>query len=246
MSENPDNLMRLVLSVKAVRWRAEDPDSHEKDEGFRKIRPKVLERDKHTCKGCGFKSESWQEVHHLDDDHANNNLLNLVTLCSFCHMTQHIGLAGQKGEASLIWMPELPQYAINHLVRSIMVAETSAKESLNNKEFQDIAQAAAVLRAKLTAREVDAKRLIGTSSAAVLGDVLLRLAAESGDKFYPRREMLLDGIRLLPRGVRKGEDNKDIMAEMLKAWMTAKGGPYAVGRSVKEWRHLLSQIIGGR
>ena len=40
-------------------------------------------RDKHTCQICG----DWKyvEVHHKDGNHKNNDPINLITLCPFCH-----------------------------------------------------------------------------------------------------------------------------------------------------------------
>jgi 5-methylcytosine-specific restriction endonuclease McrA len=57
-------------------------------DAFERVKPKILERDHHTCRKClrtpagdGIKLE----VHHLDLDGSNHTPDNLITLCSFCH-----------------------------------------------------------------------------------------------------------------------------------------------------------------
>lgn len=40
-----------------------------------------------VCQRCGFIPEDLcqLDVHHMDGDHENNNLTNLITLCANCH-----------------------------------------------------------------------------------------------------------------------------------------------------------------
>ena len=232
--------LKLVLSVKAEKWRAEDPDSYEKDEAFQAVRPRVLKEDDFTCRACGFRADKWQEVHHINDDHSDNSITNLATLCSFCHMTQHIGLAGKNKEALLVWLPEISQPSLHHIVRAILVAEYEG-----NKPGADkiTAAAAKALKDKLLSRESDAKKIIGTSNPEVLGDILWRMANESGNRLYPRREMMLNGIRLLPRGVRK-DGNKDVMSEMVQTWISPPKGVYSGSRGSKDWKRLLTATVG--
>ncbi len=50
---------------------------------------KVFERDKFTCQKCNFQnlSSNELEIHHINQkvDGGNENLTNLITLCSICH-----------------------------------------------------------------------------------------------------------------------------------------------------------------
>lgn len=99
-----------------------DSTSVEADQSFKMARKNVLERDKKTCRFCGFRAEKFQEVHHLDDDHHNNALNNLVTVCSLCHMVHHVGLAATNGTGFLAAIPELTQVEINQIMRTVHVS----------------------------------------------------------------------------------------------------------------------------
>ncbi len=53
------------------------------------VRKKVLERDNFTCQKCGFQDKTIQniEIHHIKPKifGSDDNLDNLITLCSICH-----------------------------------------------------------------------------------------------------------------------------------------------------------------
>ena len=51
------------------------------------VRALVFNRDKNTCQMCS--SEGNVLIHHLDKDDMNNELTNLVTLCTKCHLKLH-------------------------------------------------------------------------------------------------------------------------------------------------------------
>ena len=124
-------LQSLKLAVKRTAWR---PAGHyESTHGdWTRIREQILSRDKHTCVYCGFASEKYQDVHHLDGDHDNNIPENLVTACMFCHSTQHIGLCGKEGRGQLIWLPEMSQAALNHAVRWLELGPYAKPEVISH------------------------------------------------------------------------------------------------------------------
>lgn len=78
-------------------------------EGFQKRETSYTKLDfykknlkKDYCEECGRKKESVKlEVHHIDDNHSNNEETNLQTLCSSCHKIAHYKLGrvrqGEKG-----------------------------------------------------------------------------------------------------------------------------------------------------
>ena len=69
---------------------------------FREMRPLIIERDGFACLACKAPEQTfellWQDqfvtrtnlaVHHLDENPANNDPSNLVTLCGTCHAVHH-------------------------------------------------------------------------------------------------------------------------------------------------------------
>ena len=63
---------------------------------FRNIKHSAWARDKQICQECGYNfkdsvntGSKKMATHHIDGDPKNNNLKNLVVLCSGCHMKMH-------------------------------------------------------------------------------------------------------------------------------------------------------------
>lgn len=217
----------LVLSARRATWRGEDEASAQADERFKAVKPKVLKRDDFCCAFCGFKSRKWQEVHHRDGDHHNHDPRNLVTICSFCHMVFHIGRVGLAGEAELIWLPELRQAELNHMARTCFVGMRT--KGLTNEGAEGVFSG-------LRIRAEEARRRLGTSDPADLGEALLALD-ESG---YDKRAEVLDGLRLLPLG-RKYVGERDIFPKMVDFWIS-KQGPYGASRP-KQWRAMAAKLV---
>lgn len=218
----------LVLSVKAANWRNGDDLSADADDEFHHVRLQALQRDSYTCRFCTFKANSWQEVHHLNDDHADNRLANLVTACMYCHLCQHIGLAGKMREATLAWIPEIPQDRLHHIVRAIQVVERWAEMAPVRREqpqMIDVAMrmagAAKALRSKLVAREADAGRHFRTHDPVELANALLSMPETK----YGQRAEFLNGLRLLPLG-RRDKNGTDKMSEIVDTWL-GTGGAFA-------------------
>jgi len=51
------------------------------------IRKVIFERDHNTCQRCGTSNHLL--IHHFDDDDRNNELMNLILLCTPCHLNLH-------------------------------------------------------------------------------------------------------------------------------------------------------------
>lgn len=62
-------------------------------------RKKILERDGYKCSRCGISRELC--VHHIDQNSANADYSNLITLCRYCHKKTH-GVVVVFGEYRLI------------------------------------------------------------------------------------------------------------------------------------------------
>jgi intracellular multiplication protein IcmJ len=237
----------LFLSVKATNWRMNDRGAQEADLEFQGARKKALDRDNHTCRFCGFRNNKWQEVHHFNDDHHDNRLENLITTCPFCHMCQHIGLAGARREAILIYRPELTQVQIHHLVRTALVADAhheslkaedqtgAPKRSPNLKLAAEAAEMGKSLMAALRSSADGARGMLGTSDPVDLANAMMLLP----DEAYARRRESLAGIRLLPLGVRNN-GSENVMTTMIDSWRTG-GAPYG-NLLPNTWKTLISQF----
>ena len=209
----------FFLSAKRSTWRADDEMRAATDDSFKQIKQKILKRDDHSCFFCGFKSLRWQEIHHFDSDHYNNSPENLTTICIFCHMVFHIGRAGLAGEAELIWLPEISQAALSHLARNIYVGLRAKGPT---------ATASEAVYSALRIRAEDARRRLGSSDPADLGEALLAV----NEKTYDRRGTVLEGVRIMPLG-RKYVGDKDVFAKVVDYWISPQG-PFATMRP-KQW-----------
>jgi intracellular multiplication protein IcmJ len=233
----------LFFSVKTKNWRMDDQDSEAADAEFKQVRNKVLQRDGYVCAGCGFRSTKYQEVHHRDDDHANNDPKNLITACSFCHMCQHIGLAGMKKEAVIIWAPEFSQADIHHIVRNALVAKRNYEivkkdmQAQTNKvkasRFMDDA-ASAIMNSLMDRMEEADSRL--SSDPAIVSDALMML----DDVIYDKRADFLSGLRLLPTGQRM-KNGQNEMDKIVDGWLET-GGPYN-GLQPTSWKTVRDGVL---
>jgi len=184
---------------------------------------RTLQRDDFTCRFCGFRSEHYQRI--VPYEQAGDP--PFATACGFCEQSFMLDRTGLAGAAVLIWLPELSQAELNHVVRAVYVARAS-KNTLT-------ASATRTLDA-LMARRADAKKRIGSDDPLLLATVVHEsLSSEE----FNAVEGKLDGIRLLALEkhlVRtpKGESNQ--FQQMIKYW-TSPGGPYA-RLPVEQWADL--------
>lgn len=166
-------LIDLSVRVKRATWRLNDQQHNSiVNDQFAANRLHALERDDYTCRGCNFMSlptktgSSFQEVHHLDDNHKNNDVNNLATMCPLCHQVFHIGAAGMTSGGTIVWLPEMTQAELNHLARSLFIAIYS------NSEFSGSARA---LYASIESRAMYVEDVFaaGASDPAFFGQAFL-------------------------------------------------------------------------
>lgn len=188
--------MDITLSVKRGLWRDGDSDAESSDKEFSIIRPRVLERDTYTCRFCLWKAEKWQDVHHLNDNHSDNRMENLVTVCRICHACFHIGLAGDNGKGGqIIFLPEVSQVELNSFMRAMLVVDRIG----TGQERADVDR----MRKALLERTAPVFDQWGTSNPTDFANHLMRLSQER----YDAREALLRPLRLalLPLSPMLGE-----------------------------------------
>lgn len=178
-------VLDLVLSIKRGVWRRDDTQSESADRDFAAVRPKVVARDGSRCTACGLQAEM-QDVHHLDDDHANNSPDNLATADPLCHGVHHIGQVGLAGEGRLIYLPELSQVDVNHLQRTCFIALEIGEQG--EKEM-----AAAILKRLLARAKVVENSPWQTSAPADFAGALKKV----GEEEYAKRGQSMEGLRLV-------------------------------------------------
>lgn len=128
------SLASLSLGIKRKEFRANDASSKHADGIFETRRETALRSSGYRCVRCGYESvtetkggkKSRLHVHHLDDDHHNNEPSNLAPHCSLDHAYHHIGCDAPTSGGSVGWAskmrigyaPELTAEDLNHLQRA--------------------------------------------------------------------------------------------------------------------------------
>lgn len=185
-------------------------------EDLRQLKLKVFERDDHKCQCCGFVSEKYHEVLHKDMNPKNFKMDNLVTTCVFCHQIFHLENVVDMRSGVLIWLPEIGQAALHHIVRALYVARVT------QGPMADAARAALDV---LMNRREQAKARIGSDDPALLSRVMAEFME---DREYQARDKKLDGIRVLPldrRIIKEGDLEFNQFPQILAYWRSRKG-PY--------------------
>lgn len=148
------HLEPLVIGIKRGIFRANDAGAKAADIVFETTRELSLRKAAYRCVRCGYESsdskkpakKSVLHVHHMDNDHANNEPENHQPHCSLDHAYHHIGcdaptLGGSKGWASqmrIAYIPELPAEDLNGLQRAIGAALSSPQEKAAAEEMIDL------------------------------------------------------------------------------------------------------------
>jgi len=187
---------------------------------------KTLRRDDFTCRFCGFRAEQYQRVVPYEGEDPP-----FVTACSFCELCMMLDRAGLTGAGTLIWLPEIGQSELHHIMRAVYVARAAKNE---------LADAAARTLEALTARRADAKKRLGSDDPLLLATAMHESLT---DEEYSQATARLEGIRLLPlekRLVRTHKGDINQFPQMVKYWCSP-GGPYA-RLPVQQWAELFKMI----
>lgn len=197
------------------------------------LKTRIHERDDHTCRCCGFRSEKYQEIHFLNNNKSDLREDNLATVCIFCHQCFNLDQVNDMRSGALIWMPEISQEALHHIARAIYVARISQGPT---------ADAARQALETIINRRKEAVARIGTDRPYILSMVLRDYL---GAKHYAARDKKLDGIRLFPldRRIIKEADLEFNQFPQILAFWRSKKGPFG-GKSPPQWvniYHALSE-----
>lgn len=179
----------IVFSVKRKVWRQDDENMESANAEYQKKRPSVLVKGLYKCMFCGYRSKS-TEVHHLNDNHADNSDENLGIADPLCHGTQHIGQVGSQKQGVFINIDGIPQAEFNHLQRTIAVV-------LEIGTDQEKADARALLQ-HLASRSELVSAEWGSANPSDFGNALLTLRQEDFDK----RQGAFTNLALLYKPVR--------------------------------------------
>jgi intracellular multiplication protein IcmJ len=201
------------------------------DEG--EFRAKIQARDKNTCRFCGFKSGKYQQVHFLNGNKRDYRPDNAATICLFCAQCFALEQVGAMRSGLLIWLPELGQGALHHVMRAVFVARISPGV---------MAEAGRQAFEALQARREEARARLGTDDPGLLGTALQDYLEEGP---YAKRKAKLDGIRLLPmdRRVIKEADMEFNQFPQILAYWRSKDGPFS-GALPATWAESFQEIAG--
>jgi len=198
---------------------------------LQELKSEVWARDDYTCAYCGFRSKKYQEIDYKNGNSFDNSLSNLITTCIYCHQSLNLDIVAKMRSGTLVWLPELSQIELHHLVRAIYIARVAQG---------DIADAARLALDALLARKDDAKRILGTDDPALLSFILQDFLE---DKLYSKREHKLEGIRLLPldkRIIKDGDLEFNQFPQILAYWKS-KDGPYG-DFSAEQWLEKFTSL----
>lgn len=208
----------LVLSVTRPTMRIIPHVGHgdRKDAALAAARDDVLGQPRFSrrCVFCNYqfgRVADECELFHVDGDHGNDRIDNLVPACLYCHAPAHLDLATKRwpdNPGQMIWLPELTQAELSSLMQAIVFALSvqntassgaSAPASMESLCGLSIAPYSVYMRLAARSAQVEApvpgaaKVREGLSQPAVMARVL----AAMNDDDYAQRDRLLAGVRYL-------------------------------------------------
>lgn len=91
----------------------------------------VKKKANYKCHFCDFKDNKYLEIHHLDGNHFNNEMNNLVAACTLCHRQHHLLWLSinNHAELGLGKLNFLPQTELNHIQRIAIVKSNDEEYS---------------------------------------------------------------------------------------------------------------------
>ncbi len=185
---------------------------------------KALERDEFTCRFCGFQARQYQRV----VPYENAGQPPFATACTFCEQCLSLERTGMMGAGVLVWLPEIPQADLHHIMRAVYVARASS--------VAELSAAATRTFDALMARRAEARKRIGSDDPLLLATIMFEAL---DDAEYDKSAAKLDGIRLLPLDkyvVHARTGNVNQFPQLVKYWRSPQG-PYGK-LPVEQWSDL--------
>lgn len=195
------------------------------------LKAKIFERDKFSCRFCGFTSKKYQEVHFLNQNTRDHTEKNLVTACIFCHQCFNLEDVSTMKSGVLLWLPEIGQAELHHIARAIYVARISQGP---------VAEAARKALDTLMTRREEVKTRISTDNPYILAMVLRDYLSPA---HYALREKKLKGVRLFPldRRIIKEADLEFNQFPQILAYWRSKDGPFG-GKTPPQWISIYKDV----
>lgn len=82
----------------------------------------ILKNHEYRCYFCGFLDPLFIEPHHLNGDHADHSVGNVVPACTLCHASHHLFAISQNQSAIFgLFKDNITQTNLNHLQRLQLV-----------------------------------------------------------------------------------------------------------------------------
>lgn len=178
-----------LFGVKRQMWRKDDEHAHLADAAFAPVRDSVIKRDNYTCRYCSFKAAKYQEVHHFDNNHSNNDPNNLLTVCNLCHQVHHIGVCGMRNAGFLAAIPELTQTEVNHIARAYFVTQVISNDQNTKDKLTGLY---ALMRAR--ADTLKSAFSVDISSPLLFAEIL----SVCDEDMFNKRATLMESLRLVP------------------------------------------------
>lgn len=178
------------------------------------LKNQVFARDAHACRYCGFVSFKYQEANFIGSSATDTGAQHYATACPFCYQCFHLDKVERMQSGTVVWLPEIGQAALNHIVRAIFVARISRGP---------MADAARDAMEALMSRKAEAVNRLGTDSPRMLATVLQDFFE---NKEYRLRAAKLKGFRILPldrRVIREGDLEFNQFPQVLAYWRSKDG-----------------------
>jgi hypothetical protein len=161
------------------------------------------------CPFCGMRSGGWQRL-----VAAPCRGHDCAAACVLCYLCRHLERARIDDEATVIWLPEMSQPALNVTMREIHLQLRALGEDLYDAGRLRLNTPERLrLYYALSARAGAAASRLGADKPSELAGALCRLSPGA----HANRAKLLDGVRLLPLG-RFYAGNKDVYPEIVDSW----------------------------